>query len=74
MLATAVAPGAIRIKDIAHVQGIRSQQLIGYGLVVGLNGSGDTQRSPFTIQSCQHVERFASMWRRPTSGCATSPR
>jgi flagellar P-ring protein precursor FlgI len=43
--------GAIRIKDIAYVQGVRGQQLIGYGLVVGLNGSGDTQRSTFTVQS-----------------------
>ena len=42
---------AIRIKDIAYVQGVRGQQLIGYGLVVGLNGSGDTQRSTFTVQS-----------------------
>jgi flagellar P-ring protein precursor FlgI len=35
---------ATRIKDIAYVQGVRGQQLIGYGLVVGLNGTGDTQR------------------------------
>ena len=40
-----------RIKDIAYVQGVRQQQLIGYGLVVGLNNSGDTQRSTFTVQS-----------------------
>jgi len=40
-----------RVKDIAYVQGVRSQQLIGYGLVVGLNGTGDTQRSTFTLQS-----------------------
>ena len=40
-----------RIKDIAYIQGVRGQQLIGYGLVVGLNGSGDTQRSTFTLQS-----------------------
>jgi flagellar P-ring protein precursor FlgI len=45
------AMGANRIKDIAYVQGVRSQQLIGYGLVVGLNGTGDTQRSTFTLQS-----------------------
>ncbi len=43
--------GATRIKDIAYVQGVRSEQLIGYGLVAGLNGSGDTQRSTFTVQS-----------------------
>lgn len=43
--------GATRIKDIATVQGVRNQQLIGYGLAVGLNGTGDTQRSTFTLQS-----------------------
>jgi len=47
----AQATAAIRIKDIAYVHGVRSQQLIGYGLVVGLNGTGDTQRSTFTLQS-----------------------
>jgi len=46
-----VSWAATRIKDIAYVQGVRGQQLIGYGLVVGLNGTGDTQRSTFTIQS-----------------------
>jgi flagellar P-ring protein precursor FlgI len=40
-----------RIKDIAYVQGVRQQQLIGYGLVVGLNNTGDSQRSTFTVQS-----------------------
>jgi flagellar P-ring protein precursor FlgI len=41
-----------RIKEIAAVAGERSNQLIGYGLVVGLDGSGDqTTQSPFTLQS-----------------------
>jgi flagellar P-ring protein precursor FlgI len=44
------AAHAARIKDIAHVQGTRSEQLIGYGLVVGLNGTGDG-RTLFTNQS-----------------------
>ena len=46
-------PGhAERLKDIASVQGIRANQLIGYGLVVGLDGSGDqTTQTPFTVQS-----------------------
>ena len=48
-----------RIKDIAYVQGVRGQQLIGYGLVVGLNGTGDTQRSTFTLQSvASMLKRF----------------
>lgn len=48
-----------RVKDIAYVQGLRGQQLIGYGLVVGLNGTGDTQRSTFTLQSvASMLKRF----------------
>jgi len=43
-----------RIKDIANVEGVRQNQLIGYGLVVGLNNAGDTlNNSPFTRQSLQ---------------------
>ncbi len=42
---------ATRIKDIAYLQGVRGKQVIGYGLVVGLSGTGDTQRSTFTLQS-----------------------
>jgi flagellar P-ring protein precursor FlgI len=42
---------AERIKDIAAIQGVRINQLVGYGLVVGLDGSGDTERMLFTQQS-----------------------
>jgi len=43
---------AERLKDIASIQGVRSNQLIGYGLVVGLDGTGDqTTQTPFTVQS-----------------------
>ena len=43
---------AERIKDLASIAGVRSNQLLGYGLVVGLNGSGDkVNSSPFTEQS-----------------------
>ena len=43
---------AERIKDLANIQGVRDNQLIGYGLVVGLDGSGDqTTQTPFTVQS-----------------------
>jgi flagellar P-ring protein precursor FlgI len=48
------AAAASRIKDIANIEGVRQNQLIGYGLVVGLNGTGDTiNNSPFTKQSLQ---------------------
>ena len=40
-----------RIKDITYFKGINSEQLIGYGLVVGLSGTGDSYRSTFTVQS-----------------------
>lgn len=50
------AAGASRIKDIADFEGVRDNMLIGYGLVVGLNGSGDTLRNaPFTLQSLQSM-------------------
>src|ERR1700675_4916403 len=48
-----VSAGATsRIKDLANIEGVRQNQLIGYGLVVGLNGTGDTLNNiPFTKQS-----------------------
>jgi flagellar P-ring protein precursor FlgI len=48
----AAAGATSRIKDLADVEGVRENQLIGYGLVVGLNGTGDTLNNiPFTKQS-----------------------
>ena len=43
--------GQTRLKDIANVQGVRGNQLVGYGLVVGLDGSGDGTGATFTPQS-----------------------
>jgi flagellar P-ring protein precursor FlgI len=40
-----------RIKDIATVQGIRDNQLVGYGIVVGLHGTGDSQQTVFSVQT-----------------------
>ena len=42
---------AVRIKDIGRAAGVRGNQLVGYGLVIGLDRTGDTQRSAFTLQS-----------------------
>lgn len=48
------ADASSRIKDLADVEGVRENQLVGYGLVVGLNGTGDSlNNSPFTRQSLQ---------------------
>ena len=47
---------ADRLKDISQVQGVRSNPLIGYGLVVGLNGTGDkTSGTPFTTQTFKNM-------------------
>ncbi|HUH75744.1 MAG TPA: flagellar basal body P-ring protein FlgI, partial [Devosia sp.] len=47
---------AARIKDIVDMEGVRDNQLVGYGLVVGLAGTGDSlNNSPFTKQSLQSM-------------------
>jgi len=47
---------ADRIKDISNIAGVRSNQLVGYGIVVGLNGTGDqTGQTPFTVQSMKSM-------------------
>lgn len=47
---------AERLKDLATIQGVRNNQLIGYGLVVGLNGTGDqTTQTPFTVQTFNNM-------------------
>ena len=53
MVGTAAAE---RIKDLTHLAGVRDNQLVCYGLVVGLDGSGDqTSQTPFTTQSLQNM-------------------
>ncbi len=44
-------PREARIKDIASIEGIRDNQLVGYGIVVGLHGTGDSQQTVFPIQT-----------------------
>ena len=55
LCAVASAPAATsrpaRIRDITEIQGVRENQLIGYGLVVGLQGTGDRQQTYFTVQT-----------------------
>ncbi len=50
------AAPAERIKDLTEISGVRPNQLVGYGLVVGLNGTGDsTNQAPFTVQSFRNM-------------------
>lgn len=51
LVSTAASAQAVRIKDLVTIEGVRENSLVGYGLVVGLDGSGDSLRnSPFTEQ------------------------
>jgi flagellar P-ring protein precursor FlgI len=55
MLFSPIIASAERIKDLASIAGVRSNQLIGYGLVVGLDGTGDSSSQPFTVQSLKNL-------------------
>src|SRR5437660_3132726 len=58
LLLTAFAfplPGLSKLKDLASVEGVRDNQLLGYGLVVGLAGTGDRQQTVFSAQSLANV-------------------
>jgi len=50
-----LAQAAVRIKEIASLEGVRDNQLIGYGLVVGLNGTGDKRQTFFSAQTLANV-------------------
>ena len=54
LLATGFDAGAARLKDIANVRGVRTNQLVGYGIVVGLAGSGDS-KAEFTNKSVERM-------------------
>ena len=55
MLAPAGQAAASRLKDLASIQGVRANQIIGYGLVVGLNGTGDGNNAAFTTQTLANL-------------------
>ena len=44
-----------RLREVAHLQGVRGNQLLGYGLIVGLNGTGDKDQTKFTVQSLTNL-------------------
>ena len=55
MASTAGQSIAARIKDLAYINGVRSNQLVGYGLIVGLKGTGDKSNTIFTNQSLANM-------------------
>jgi len=50
-LALPMQAAVVRVKDITKIQGVRDNQLIGYGIIVGLQGTGDSNKATFTVQS-----------------------
>lgn len=59
LIIAVISSQAARIKDIAKIEGVSDTQVIGYGLVTGLNNTGDNQQSTYTIQSISNMlKRF----------------
>jgi len=67
LLAAAPRAEAVRLKDLASVEGVRENQLIGYGLVVGLAGTGDRQQTVFSTQSLANLLRQMGVEVPPTA-------
>ncbi len=55
LLVLSSAAGSVRLKDIASIEGVRDNQLVGYGIVVGLNGTGDKRQTVFSAQSLTNM-------------------
>jgi flagellar P-ring protein FlgI len=73
LLSASCAEAGVRIKDIAEIKGLRENQIVGYGLVIGLNGTGDTLRNaPFTEQSLQSMLDNMGINTRNDGGASTA--
>lgn len=55
IVGAAATAQTVRVKDIANIEGVRANQLLGYGIIVGLDGSGDSQQTKFTAQSVANM-------------------
>jgi flagellar P-ring protein precursor FlgI len=61
------APGGTRLKDLISIEGVRDNQLVGYGLVVGLNGTGDKTQTVFSPQSLTNLLARMGIQVNPTA-------
>lgn len=57
----------VRLKDLVTIEGVRTNQLLGYGLVVGLNGTGDRQQTVFSVQSLTNLLQRMGVSVNPTA-------
>src|SRR6516165_5990052 len=62
-----VGPPAARLKDLVSIEGVRENQLIGYGLVVGLAGTGDRRQTLFSAQSLTNLLERMGVTVSPTA-------
>jgi flagellar P-ring protein precursor FlgI len=65
--AEAIPAVGTRLKELVSVEGVRDNQLIGYGLIVGLNGTGDHQTTLFSVQSLANLLQQMGVSINPTS-------
>src|SRR5713226_5214409 len=64
---TAISAAGTRLKEVAALEGVRDNQLIGYGLVVGLNGTGDKRQTVFSAQTLTNMLRRMGVTIDPTA-------
>src|SRR5713226_766910 len=64
---TAISAAGTRLKEVAALEGVRDNQLIGYGLVVGLNGTGDKRQTVFSAQTLTNMLRRMGVAIDPTA-------
>ena len=65
--AQAAKPETTRLKDVASLEGVRDNQLMGYGVIVGLNGTGDKQQTYFSTQSLANILKRMGVTVEPTA-------
>src|SRR4051812_17740425 len=67
LVSAVLAPGEARVKELASIEGVRDNQLIGYGLVVGLAGTGDRRQTVFSAQSLTNLLQRMGVSVSPTA-------
>ncbi len=67
LLTAMAASGATRLKELASLEGVRDNQLMGYGLVVGLNGTGDKRQTVFSAQALTNILKRMGVTVNPTA-------
>lgn len=65
LLALPLPSVAVRIRDLAHFQGVRENQLVGYGIVIGLDGTGDKRTTGFTLRTMSNLLESVGVTMRP---------